>query len=521
MANLAHYNQKSFFGSDVTLFHLLEPSDLCFIIKEEIADRIKDSDFEDMYKDGGRPPISPRLLVLVLLMQFIEGLSDRAALQNLKFRLDWKIAFGLTVDFIGFHPTVLTYFRDRLLANSKASYAFDQILKCLTEQGLVKSGGKQRIDSTHVIAAVRELTRIDLLHETLRLFCVDLEGYTDCLAGETLTIQSKYVDKVSTYRTTDNDKKDLIRQAGIAMRGLIEWTKSYSDKSIEELTSFKVLKTVYEQNFIDNGDSQMPDLIKISTGKGHICNPHDPDAEYGNKGKKTWVGYKAQVAETVGQEQNFITHIDIENATDFDGSCVEGIIDDLEKIGIEPSELYGDTHYNTTGNIEALKEKSIDLKGPVPQATKEKSEKDVGFTVDTEAKKVICPNGMESKNFRIEPSGRIGSSFPKEVCLICDRRHICEPNPRGKIYNQRPENETLAERRKKMQDEAYQKDLHHRNGIEGTISGLVRGQKLRRLRYKGKQKGQLQVKMTGAAANVRRLFNLRQCQLAKNVQMAA
>ena len=81
-------NQRDLFGSDVLLTHLLEPDDLCYVIKEEIGPRLKDSDFEDMYKDGGRPPVSPRLLILVLLMQFLEGLSDRAAVRNLKFRLD-------------------------------------------------------------------------------------------------------------------------------------------------------------------------------------------------------------------------------------------------------------------------------------------------------------------------------------------------------------------------------------------------------------------------------------------------
>ncbi len=75
-------NQCNLFGSDVSLSHLLDSEDLCFVIKEEIGPRLKDSDFEAMYKDGGRPPVSPRLLILVLLMQFLERLSDRAAVRN-------------------------------------------------------------------------------------------------------------------------------------------------------------------------------------------------------------------------------------------------------------------------------------------------------------------------------------------------------------------------------------------------------------------------------------------------------
>jgi hypothetical protein len=103
------------------------------------------------------------------------------------------------------------------------------------------------------------------------------------------------------------------------MKGLIEWGSFYPTRTVVNLESFKTLKKVYEQNFIDLEESTDPELIKIATGKGHICNPHDPEAEYANKGKKGWLGYKLQVVETAGTEQNFITHIELEDATNFDG----------------------------------------------------------------------------------------------------------------------------------------------------------------------------------------------------------
>lgn len=197
MANLLSFDQRNFFGSDISLSHLLEPTDLCYVIKSEIGPRLKDSDFEEMYKDGGRPPISPRLMILVLLMQFLESLSDRAASRNLKFRLDWKIAFELPIEFAGIHPTSLTYFRERLIACEKASYAFDRILEYLSEKGLIKAGGKQRIDSTHIVGFVRELTRIELLHETLRLFCLDTENFKMQMDASLISFQEKYIDKIS------------------------------------------------------------------------------------------------------------------------------------------------------------------------------------------------------------------------------------------------------------------------------------------------------------------------------------
>jgi hypothetical protein len=301
-----------------------------------------------------------------------------------------------------------------------------------------------------------------------------------------LELYNKYTDTISTFRMTKDEKANAIKEAGLTMRTLRDWVDLSLDGQLRDLASFKTLKTVFSQNFIDQGVEAIPELIKIATGKDHICNPHDPEAEYGNKGKKGWLGYKLQVVETAEGDQNFITHIELENATNFDGDCVSGIIAELEIKGVSPSEIYADTHYNTCATIESLAEKGIEIKGPVAPVTKQKQEKDEGFAINIELQNVICPKGVESKHFHIDPSGRIKASFPKENCLNCSRKEICQPQPRGKIYEQRPENKVLSARREKMLDPEYQKDLHRRKGIEGTLSGLVRGQKIRRLKYRGK-----------------------------------
>lgn len=523
MANLSSYDQQTLFGSNITLSHLLSDDDLCFVIKQEIGPLIKDSDFESMYKDGGRPPVSPRMLILVLLMQFLEGLSDRAAVRNLKFRLDWKIAFGLAVDFEGVHSSTLTYFRDRLLANEKASLVFDRILEHLKRCGLIRAGGKQRIDSTHVVGAVRELSRIELLRETLRLFCQDAEAFKSTMDESILGIYQSCMDRISIYGMSSEEKKAAIERAGISMRALICWVESNSELVIlVGKESFKTLKTVFSQNFTETSMEQPPELIRIATGAGHVCNPHDPEAEFANKGKKGWLGYKVQVAETVCTEgHNFITHIDLESATNFDGDCVQGVVAGLEEKGVPPSELYGDTHYNTSANIESLAGHGIELKGPVIPATKSKTEKDIGFTVLLDEQKVICPQGVESKHFHVDPRKKLSASFPQQTCAICPRRETCKPNPRGKIYEQKVENKTLNERREKLNDPAYKKDLFHRNGIEGTLSGLVRGQRMRRSRYRGMAKSRLQMKMTGAAANILRLSLYRQREIDRHHAISA
>ena len=116
--------QGLLFGADRMLPDFLRADDVCYTVHKEIAPRILISDFADMYSEEGRPPVSPKIMVLILILQYLERLSDRAAAHNLRYRLDWKIALGLETDFKGIHPTTLVYFRDRLLANDRASYAF-------------------------------------------------------------------------------------------------------------------------------------------------------------------------------------------------------------------------------------------------------------------------------------------------------------------------------------------------------------------------------------------------------------
>lgn len=515
MADLSLFDQRNLFGADLVLARLLEPDDLCSTIKKEISPLFKDSDFEEMYKDGGRPPVSPRLLMLTLLMQFLEKLPDRAASSNLKFRLDWKIAFELPLDFSGIHPTTLVYFRNRLLENKNASLLFDSVVEHLKGCGLIKRGGKQRIDSTHIIGCVRELSRVELFHETLRLFCIDTVPFTVHMDEDLITLHEKYIDKISIHGVTESQRKQFIQSAGLAMSSFISWAGlSVQAEKLESLEHFKTLKTVFEQNFVEQDSTAVPELIPISTGKGHISSPHDPQASYANKGKRGWIGYKGQVIETVGSEagQNFVTHIDAEAATNYDGDCVGSIIEELEKKDIAPSEIYGDTHYNGARIIEESKTKSIEMKGPVGPVTKHRAEKNIGFQVDLENDRVICPMGVESKHFHRLIEDKIKASFPKAACQECTRREICKPEPRGKVYETRLENQTLSERRKQMQDPEYKRDLHKRNGVEGTISGLVRGQHWRRCRYRGTAKARLQAKLTGAAANVCRLHRLRQGQ---------
>ena len=108
------------------------------------------------------------------MFQFLEQLSDRQAADAVRGRIDWKYALGLELTDPGFHFSVLTEFRARLVAGGAEHLLLDTMLERFKARGLVKARGKQRTDSTHVLAAVRDLHLLELTAETLRATLDDL-----------------------------------------------------------------------------------------------------------------------------------------------------------------------------------------------------------------------------------------------------------------------------------------------------------------------------------------------------------
>ncbi|MGW2867926.1 transposase, partial [Kitasatospora sp. NPDC001225] len=109
-------------------------------------------EFEEMYADLGRPGISPALLAMVTVLQFLHNLSDRDAAVAVADRISWKYALGLELEYTGFDASVLCEFRARLAAGNRADALLSLMLERLKAAGLVRAGGRQRTDSTHVLA---------------------------------------------------------------------------------------------------------------------------------------------------------------------------------------------------------------------------------------------------------------------------------------------------------------------------------------------------------------------------------
>ena len=137
-------------------------------MRDELGELYSDEQFAELFPARGQPAASPGRLALVTVMQFAEGLTDRQAADAVRGRLDWKYALGLELTDAGFDYSVLSEFRERLLRGQKEQALLDVLLSALQQRGLLKARGRQRTDSTHVLAAIRTLNRLEVVGETMR-----------------------------------------------------------------------------------------------------------------------------------------------------------------------------------------------------------------------------------------------------------------------------------------------------------------------------------------------------------------
>ncbi|HLF29240.1 MAG TPA: transposase [Anaerolineae bacterium] len=134
-------------------------------MRDEFGEVYTDGCFAELFPRRGQPAESPGRLAWVTVLQFAEGLSDRQAADAVRGRIDWKYVLGLELTDPGFDYSVLSEFRERLLTGQKESALLDALLSRLQQRGLLKARGQQRTDSTHILAAVRQLNRMEIVGE--------------------------------------------------------------------------------------------------------------------------------------------------------------------------------------------------------------------------------------------------------------------------------------------------------------------------------------------------------------------
>lgn len=221
-------------------------SSLYMRLYDQLGTIFEDQDFSDLFPKSGQPAQSPFRLALVTILQFIEGLSDRNAADAVRGRIDWKYLLCLELDDPGFDYSVLCEFRARLLEGEAERRLFDKVLSILREQKLVKERTVQRTDSTHVLAAVRDLNRVERVGETLRAALNVLA----VAAPEwvRVNIPTEWVDRygkrVDEWRLPEEEKEREIYTQMVGQDGAALLDALWSEETPEWMRSLPAVETL-------------------------------------------------------------------------------------------------------------------------------------------------------------------------------------------------------------------------------------------------------------------------------------
>jgi len=530
-------------------------------MRDELGAIYSDADFAPLYSAVGQPAFSPWRLALVTVMQFVENLSDRQAADAVRGRIDWKYALSLELTDAGFDYSVLSEFRQRMSHNGAEQRLLDRTLELLREKKLLKARGRQRTDSTHVLAAVREMNRLELMAETLRatlnvLATVAPEWLQNFAPPEWY---QRYANRVEGSRLPRGGKarQEYAEQVGRDGADLLEWLRQHRPE-MEQLPAVVTLHQVWQRHFMhtisyeDIPDNDTPHgslgdqpggepndvpLERVTIEEDYLRrervallpesvlgraataveSPYDVQARHSNKHDLSWLGYKVHLSETCDPGlPRLVTHVHTTVATTQDVSCTATIHQSLAAKDLLPQLHLVDTGYvDAQLLVESQADYGIELFGP-PRLNPSWQTREGGldishFSLDWQSQQATCPQGKTSvywQRFETKPYGRpiIKVCFSKHHCTPCPQRAQCvrsvSGQPRHLNVPDQPFFAALEEARQRITTGEGRALYRQRAGVEGALSQAVRRCGLRRTRYRGLAKTHLQHLATAAALNV-------------------
>lgn len=255
-------------------------------LRDEFGSLYRDEDFQALFPKRGQPGLAPWRLALVTVLQFMENLSDRAAADAVRSRIDWKYALGLELTDAGFHFSVLSDFRARLVAGNAETMLLDKMLMHFKARGLVKARGKQRTDSTHILAAVHDLHLCELVGETLRAGLNDLATVApEWLRGVAEPAwYERYARRVEDYRLPKSEagRQAYALQVGSDGFTLLDALEAEGTPSaVRDLPMVATLQLVWSVHYKrQKGKVSWTPAKELPPVGERIQSPYDPEMHY-------------------------------------------------------------------------------------------------------------------------------------------------------------------------------------------------------------------------------------------------
>ena len=456
----------------------------------------------------------------------------------MRTRLDWKYLLGLSLDDPGFDHTVLAEFRGKVAGAGLEHVALDALLARLAADGLVKAGGKQRTDSTHVAAAVAALNRLELAGESVRAAVEAVAAAHPAWLEQRICVPDwarRYGTPLTSWRPPASRAKQDELAIAYARDGYALLEAVYAESSpawLRGLPAVDVLRRVLVQNCtrtitgakeVIKRREKEPEGDGLPPGHARIASAYDLDARWGVKRDTFWPGYKLHVTETCDDEPrcgcpaagdggtgrrghdegcaapafpNLITHVATTEATVPGSQMTSVICGDLAAKNLAPGRSCPGSGYLAAALVvTALTTWGITLIGPLLADTSAQARAGSGyaradFTAGYDTKTVTCPQGKTSVSWsRCTQHGRdaIVAKFSADDCGPCPARSLCTTSSRKRRQLTVPPRDVAgaqAAARAAEKTIPFQADYARRAGVEGTMHQAA-SHGARRARYRG------------------------------------
>ncbi len=481
-----------------------------------------DDDLAMMYcPDNGRPSIPPSLMSGATLLQFYDDVSDAEAVERMKFDMRWKVALNLPLDYPGFDPSCFTYFRNRLIENGQERYAFDRFIAVGRKAGFIPDRVSLLTDTTNVKGAGAVQDTYTLLRKGMRKLLkaagFHLPHKRQGLSPQTRILLERYVDQ---DRKAEIDWADP-RQRAAQLQVLFDDAEAVLALAAEQIDDDEVRYLGWLLTKILGDDLVVDDQGQAQIGQGtapdRIISVTDPEMRHGRKSSAhLFNGFKASVS--TDQYSELIMDIADVTASGSDGAHLLPIIERVEEqADVTVDRVIGDGAYGSGKNRAACDKypgRAIDLVSPLARPSDPEVDKSA-FQIDLAAQMATCPQGHTVTG---QPGGKQDGqetwlfTFPRATCEACPLFERCVRSKKtGRTVHAGAYEAYLQAAWLRQETEEFDQLYRLRAAVERKISELAqRG--VRKTRYLGEPKRQLQRLWLGAAVNLKRLFCLAEAQ---------
>ena len=477
-----------------------------------------DDDLKEMYcPDNGRPSLPPSLMSGVLLLQFHDDVSDEEARDRVMFDRRWQVALDLPLDYQGFDPSSLSYFRTRLAEHGQERYAFDRLIAVGRAAGFIPDKVTLLTDTTWTKGAGAVQDTYTLLRKgirkLLRAMGYATPGRRRGLSAPGQALVASYLDQDRKADIDWSDPQQRAAQLKLLVQdaeAALELAQASSDDPDVRSTGWLLSKILGDDIVQDEqGDPQ----IGEGTATERIISTTDPDMRHGRKSKaQRFDGYK--VAVTTEATSDLILDIADVPASGSDGSHLLPAIQRVEeRAAVTVERVIGDGAYGCGKNLAACAtypDHPVDLVTPVARpkdGTVDKS----AFRIDLEAGLATCPREHTATG---RPNSRRGGqpqllfTFSRADCEACPLFARCVRSQRsGRQLSTHAYESYLQAQRQRQNTPEFKAQYRIRNRVERKQAELVQ-HGIRNTRYLGGSRRQLQRLWTGAVVNLKCLFRL-------------